>query len=166
MGRANSTEENRALVASRKPPQDGWVKRVFGLQNPRGKNVRRIVRHNRHPRLSQERSLIKRCSDFMHSAARFNVASFERAGMGVQTGILRKKRGMNVQHPTSPTLDETGRQDPHEPGKTNDIRIRLLQNHLNGILERFTVVKAAMIYCSRLDAARSRAAKPPCLGIV
>ncbi len=58
----------------------------------------------------------------MHRAASLGVAGGKRAGMGVQTGIFRQERGVDVEHPPCEPVDEIRRQDPHEPGEAENVR--------------------------------------------
>ncbi len=62
--------------------------------------------------------------DLMHGAAGLGIARRQRAGMGVQAGILRQKRGVDVQHPAPEAVDEAGGQHAHEAGKAEDIGSR------------------------------------------
>ena len=91
-------------------------------QHPGGQAFRRITRQDRHPRLAQDRPAIKLGCHLMHAAPGLGIAGLKRAGMGMQARIFRQKRGVNVQHPPLPARDEIGRQHPHEPRQTNDIR--------------------------------------------
>ena len=95
---------------------------MFLRQHAGGQSVLGIARQDRHPRLAEDRAGIKLGRHLMHGAARLGVARRQRAGMGVQAGILRQKRGVDVQHPALQSgATKSGRQDAHEAGKAEDV---------------------------------------------
>ena len=97
---------------------------MFHRQNPCGESLFGIPRQNRHPCLAEDRARVQIRRHLMHGAARLGIARRQRAGMGVQPGVFRQKRRVDVQHPPLKPPHEAGGQHPHESGKAKDVGFR------------------------------------------
>ena len=70
---------------------------------------------------AEDRTAVEVGGDFVHRAAGDLVAGREHGGMGAKAGIVRKERGVDVDHPPGPALDELAGQDTHEAGEGDDV---------------------------------------------
>ena len=112
---------DRSPVAQREPAQDCRVKPVFLHQHTGGQRRLIIAWQDRDNRLTQDRTGVEVRRHLMHGATGLPVTCGKGAGMGVQARIVRQERGVDVQHPALVPRDEPRRQDPHEPGKAQDV---------------------------------------------
>ncbi len=118
-----------ALTTSRSRDAQRAGDRVEGLridpvllfEDARRKGAGVVARENRHPRLGEDRAGVDLGRNEMNRAAVLGEPLGERALVGVEAAQVRQQRGMNVEQPSSPSLDEGGAQHPHEPGEADDV---------------------------------------------
>jgi uncharacterized membrane protein YbaN (DUF454 family) len=101
--------------------QDLRIKPVFLRQHAGGKGFGGVARQDRNAGLSKDRAGIEFGGDQMDRGAGLGIARVERALMGVQAGIFRQERGVDIQHPAREKLHEIRGQDAHEAGKAEDV---------------------------------------------
>ena len=105
--------------------EDGRIKTVFSLCNSRRQAVRGVSRQDRDRGLTDNRTGIQFNRHLMDCAPGLFPAVKDCAAMGIQTPVVGKQRGMDVQDAVFPVPDEFLTQNTHETGKTNDIGVRL-----------------------------------------
>ncbi len=151
----------RSVKGGGKAAQDGGVKPVLLGQNAGGKAFGRVMRQNRHPRLPQNRAGIQFGRHLMHGAAGFRIARVDGALMGVQAGIFRQKRRVDVQHPAFEAADEGGRQDAHEARKAENVGLGCHQGlQQRGLKPRAVAAEGPVIDGSHRHAQCSRSFQP------
>ena len=83
--------------------------------------------------------------DEMHRAAVNSDPVGKRAGVRVEAGIRRQKRGMDVDHPPCVSIDECFRQNAHETGKDDQVRRMYVDGCRERIFERIAVGIRSMV---------------------
>src|SRR5438132_8185136 len=73
----------------------------------RGERFLRVIGHNGHGRLNDDRTAVELRGDKVHRTAVDAHAGFERAAVRVKTGERGQERRMNVQETAPIALDET-----------------------------------------------------------
>ena len=90
---------------------------MFLRKNARRKGAGVVLGKNGNARLGKDRTGVElRCHE-VNRAAVFRKSLGERALVGIEAAQIWQERGMNVEHPSSPSLDEGGTQYAHEPGE-------------------------------------------------
>src|SRR5690606_3884391 len=73
--------------------------------------------------------------DVVDGAAMLGGAISNGAGMGVEPLIGGEQRGMDVDHPAGPAIDEVLAQDAHEAGEADDVHFPAFEHHGHGVFE-------------------------------
>ena len=94
---------------------------MLGGEHPGGERIRRVAGQNRHRGLGDDRAVVHRRADIVDRAAMDLDAGIERAGVGVQSGEGGEQRGVDVDQPVAPALDEVLREKPHEAGEADEL---------------------------------------------
>jgi hypothetical protein len=139
---------------------------VFHCQDARGKAVLGIAGQDGQPGLAEDGAGIKVGGDFVDGAARFAVPRGKGAGVGVQAGVFRQERGMDVQHPALVATDEAGGQDAHETGEADYVGPGGVDLAGKVGLESLAVGIGAVVEGGGGDAQSGGFRKPPGGGVV
>src|SRR6185312_4923828 len=103
-----------------------------------------VAGQNRHGGLHDDRPVIHLGAYEMHGAADEAHAFGERARMRIEAGEGGEQRGMDVDHPVAPMIDEARGQQPHEAGEADELDARRFERLGERRLESFAARIVAM----------------------
>ena len=103
-------------------------------QHPLREGGRGVLRQDRDAGLGQHRAVVDPLGHQVHGAAGFGVARGDGARMGVEARIQGQQAGVNVQHPSRPSPDQPGSQQPHIAGKRHHPDVMRFKRRLHGTL--------------------------------
>ena len=100
---------------------------MLGLKDALGQHIRRVVRQHGHRRLRDDGAFIHLGTDEMHRGAREAHACIDCALMHMQALEGGQERGVDVEHPVAPPVDEIVGQDAHEARIADEFDLRIFQ---------------------------------------
>ncbi|MBA7654549.1 hypothetical protein ES703_62429 [subsurface metagenome] len=105
-----------------------------------GQRFGRIVVAHRHGTLHHDRTGISLRDHEMHRRTGNLHAGLQRLAVRIEPGKRRQQRGMDVEHPPVPALNEFGGEQPHETAETDQLDPMLFQLLLQHSLESGAVL--------------------------
>ena len=100
------------LTIARAPERTGefveglWIDSVFLFQDTRCKGAHVVARKDGHARPGKDRTRVNLSGHEVNGAAMFAEPLGQSARVGVEAAQIWQQRGMDVEHPSSPPLDE------------------------------------------------------------
>ncbi len=98
----------------------GGIEPMLLDEDAGGETISVVAREDGNTRLSQDRTIIEFRRHQMHGAAVLARAVGQRALVSVQTLVGGQQRGVNVDKPAAPALDEVAAEDAHVAGEADE----------------------------------------------
>ena len=121
------------------------VEHVLGLEDAGGEGVGRIIRHDGHGGLADDRALVDAGGDVMHRAARQPTASDDGALVSVKAGKARQQGWVYVDHPLVPARHQPGRHDSHEARQGDELDIVRFEFGLDRLFKGLAVAAKGLV---------------------
>ena len=108
---------------------------MFLAQHAGRQALRRVVRQDRHRRLNDDRPAVDLRPHVVNRAAGDAYAGLDGPGMRIQPLERRQQRGVDVDQPIAPTVDEFRREHAHEAGEADQLDAACFQRIAQRLLE-------------------------------